>query len=141
MRAMLVACAVVLSACGTEGPAGPPGPKGEPGGSLTATYFCSAEISSQASAYYFRYEFSDGGVITSCTIFDNEFEVGRTFVYGANQVGAQNGLCVLLRDADAPSAGYWTFNHATGQASATVKYVDPGSVNDGRVFTLSCQRP
>jgi len=153
MRGMILAVAVVvLTACGPgeegpAGPAGPPGPQGPQGPAgaggvrIQQMQTCSgfADLSGSGNGYnlaHERYTFSDGSALATCEVAGGVLQTSSTQFYAASQVGAAVGGCLTVFDVDTGSSGHWEFEMRG--TTSTAKYVDPGSAQNGRTFSIPC---
>jgi len=109
MRGVLMSSMLLSLACGgqvgPEGPQGPPGPAGA-GMSLTAKYVC--EHGSDAVMHDI-YLFSDGSVMTTCTVAFFNYEQSSSFqMYKSGQVGAAVAGCSLYGPGSRWDEFEWT---------------------------------
>lgn len=156
MRVVVAMLCLMLVACegpqgvdgpqgpvGKTGPAGPPGKDGAPGTSLNINYACTgfADLTGTGQGYNFDYEFyafSDGSVLTTCTIMGSASQATGINMYRRGSIGAGDGGCAAKFDADSASGGYWLFTITSTRSLATAVYKDAQSSNNNRTFSASC---
>jgi hypothetical protein len=131
-----------LAGCGgSQGEKGEKGEAGAPGVNGTSDMSVQSDTKCQTVnpglGMGFTYEvltFTGGNKFVTCGVYNNTGEYSATHFWAKNQSGNTQATCLVLGDADAPSAGYWEF---TTTSTRQVKYHDSSSVNDGVITTLT----
>lgn len=144
MSAVVLVC-LALVACG-PGEMGPPGPQGEPGIGFKSGIRCHVFAELQpGSGYGYGLshdvtDFADGTVFSSCNVSGGATETASLDFFPQGTVGADTGRCIVVRDVDATSSGYWVFETTGTRAASEAVYNDPDSIHHKRRWPLSCIR-
>lgn len=157
MRRLLVSVlALSLVACGPEStetgdlpegntPTSPTVPAGSaeqevetPAATLEKNIHCSY-IGDAGFFFHDVYVFRDGAVLTTCEVDSNAFTISNTRMYRPSQQGTSTGYCSLVHDYDAPSSGWWAFEHDHAAKTSLATYNDSGSTMNGGTVQLECK--
>jgi hypothetical protein len=135
----IVAMALVVAACGAEGPAGKDGSDGADGvdgtdNKIVLTLFCGGTL--EATTLQFNYSAAlttAGDVFSSGGVYGASFQAGATSYYAAGQVGAATAPVMFTMDSlGAANGGWWTLsvNRTTGVTSILYTDVDASGGSD-----------
>ena len=137
MRRFLI-IAVLLSSC--VGPAGEDGRDGSDssGMRISVTRRCYLDIDHLAlSLAHDVFSFSDGSVLSTCSVALPEGAYSGTNMLRANTALVETGFCSVGADLfGVPSHGYVTFEAHEDQTLAT--YHDPEDTHEGESWGMPC---